>query len=247
MSRPCIVCSHPSRQAIDALIDTGASDYEIGRRFSIERVSVGRHRREHVIKPAQDRLAILAKGTAERRERQELAAAAASDTPSIEALIEATLGLRRQMEKLTSIEQRLERMATLAEGAGSSAGVAALAAQQFRGIETGARLAGIGGYAPPRSPVQVPEGKRWTIQMVFPNAGKVEEIRLSEAPDRPAAEQPMARPVGTRSPLEIDVPQAPPEIDAASLRSCGAITPEVDEKLIERLVYRQVPDEQAEE
>jgi hypothetical protein len=183
MPRPCIVCCRTDRSSIDALIATGASDYEVGRQFSIERVSVGRHRRQHVIKPAQDRLALLAKDSAARRERQELAAAVASDSPSTQALIEATLGLRAQMAKLTSIEQRLERMATLAEGAGSSGGVAQLAAQQFRGIETGAKLAGVGGFAPAPQTVGQPSATPvFSIQMVFRNANRVEEINVMEHP-----------------------------------------------------------------
>src|SRR5215469_16945036 len=109
MSRACLVCSRPDRQAIEALIGAGASDYEVGRRFGIERVSVGRHRRRHLIKPAQDRLALLAKDRDARLERARLADAVAADSPSTAALIEATLGLRAQMAKLTSIEQRLER------------------------------------------------------------------------------------------------------------------------------------------
>jgi hypothetical protein len=179
MPRPCIVCSRTDRRSIDALIATGASDYEVGRQFGIERVSVGRHRRQHVIKPAQDRLAILAKDADARRERQELAAAAASDTPSTQALVEATLGLRRQVEKLSAVEERLERMATLAEGAGSSVGVAQLAAQQFRGIETGARLASTGGYAPPRSAGATGEARTFSIVIQFGNAPS-ETINLIE-------------------------------------------------------------------
>jgi hypothetical protein len=178
MPRPCIVCSRTDRSSIDALIATGASDYEVGRQSGIERVSVGRHRRQHIIKPAQDRLALLAKDADARRERQELAAAAASDTPSAQALIEATLGLRAQMAKLTSIEQRLERMATLAEGAGSPAGVAQLAAQQFRGIETGAKLAGIGGFAPAAQTVSQPAAPVFSITMVFPSVGREETISM---------------------------------------------------------------------
>jgi hypothetical protein len=181
MPRPCIVCSRTDRRSIDALIITGASDYAVARQFGIERVSVGRHRRQHIIKPAQDRLAILAKDADARRERQELSVAAASDTPSTQALVEATLGLRAQMAKLTSIEQRLERMATLAEGAGSSTGVAQLAAQQFRGVETGARLAGIGGFAPSAQTASRPSVVPvFSITMVFPSVGRQETISLIE-------------------------------------------------------------------
>jgi hypothetical protein len=191
MPRPCIVCSRADRQAIDALIGTGASDYEVARQFSIERVSVGRHRREHVIKPAQDRLAILTKDADARRERQELAVAAGSDTPSTQALVEATLGLRRQVEKLSVVEERLERMATLAEGVGSSGGVAQLSAQQFRGIETGARLAGLTGFTPPAQTIGKPGTPRvFSVNIVFSN-GRREEINViktGSASDAPAGD-----------------------------------------------------------
>jgi hypothetical protein len=179
---PCLVCCHPKRQAIDALIATGASDYEVGRQFGIERVSVGRHRRQHIIKPAQDRLAILAKDADARRERQELATAAASDTPSTQALVEATLGLRRQMAKLDAIEQRLERMAQASEQAGSPVGVSQLSSQQLRAIETGAKLGGIGGFKPPSIVSPMAERATVSIEIIFPNSGKREEIALADRP-----------------------------------------------------------------
>jgi hypothetical protein len=56
MPRPCVVCIHSDKQAIEPLIAAGASDYEIGRQFNTERVSVGRHWRRHVIQPIRDRL-----------------------------------------------------------------------------------------------------------------------------------------------------------------------------------------------
>jgi hypothetical protein len=205
MPRPCVVCSRADRQEIDALIGTGASDYEVARQFGIERVSVGRHRRQHVIKPAQDRLAIIAKDAAARRERQELAAAAASDTPSTQALVEATLGLRAQMAKLTSIEQRLERMATLAEGAGSPTGVAQLAAQQFRGIETGARLAGISGFVPPAQAAEAVATPRFAVNIVFSNAGTTESITIgAHPPGNSTHDSATSEPI--RSGMALDIP-----------------------------------------
>jgi hypothetical protein len=86
MPRPCLVCTHPRRQDIEALITSGASDYEVGRQFNLERVSVGRHRRRHLIKPAQDWLAILARDREAHREREQLAVAAAANSPSLDDL-----------------------------------------------------------------------------------------------------------------------------------------------------------------
>jgi hypothetical protein len=37
MPRPCVVCIHSDKQAIEPLIAAGASDHEIGRQFNIER------------------------------------------------------------------------------------------------------------------------------------------------------------------------------------------------------------------
>jgi hypothetical protein len=69
MPRPSVVCTHADRQSIEELIAAGASDYAVGRQFHIERVSVGRYTRRHVIQPMQDRLAILAKD-ADARDRR---------------------------------------------------------------------------------------------------------------------------------------------------------------------------------
>lgn len=186
MGTTCKLCCL-EQPVVEAAFASGVSDRAIARRFNVSAMSVGRHRKLHLLKVAQDRVTLLAKDSAARQQRQELAAAAASDTPSTQALIEATLGLRRQMEKLTSIEERLERMATFAEGAGSPTGVAALAAQQFRGIETGARLAGIGGFAPAAQAGAPPRaGPVFSITMVFPSAGRQETISVVES--RPAIE-----------------------------------------------------------
>jgi hypothetical protein len=75
------------------------------------------------------------------------------------------------------IEARLERMANDAEEAKSSAGVAQLSAQQFRGIETGARLAGISSFTPTRMGAD-PAGETmaFAVNIVFASAGKVESI-----------------------------------------------------------------------
>jgi hypothetical protein len=51
----------------------------------------------HLLLVAQGRVSLLAKDSVAREQRQELAAAAAADTPSTQALVEAAVGLRRQM------------------------------------------------------------------------------------------------------------------------------------------------------
>jgi hypothetical protein len=165
-----LVCSHTNRQAIEGMLSDGLPDPEVARRFGIERVSIGRHRRHHLLPVVRDRAALLAKDAPARVEREQLAAAAASDTPPVQALVEATLGMRRQMEKLDAIEQRLERMAAAAETASSSAGVAQLSAQQLRSVEVGSRLAGTGGYKSPSVVSPMAEKATVSIEFVFQNA-----------------------------------------------------------------------------
>jgi predicted transcriptional regulator len=136
------------------LLAEGATDQTVAARLGVNRMAVSRHRHNHVIKPAQDRLAIVSKGAVPRHERRQLAAAAASDAPSPKDYAEAFFGLKAQAEKLSRIEERLERMAALAEGGKSANAVAQLAAQQLRGVEVGARLVGTGGYAPGKDPAE---------------------------------------------------------------------------------------------
>jgi len=111
-------------------------------------MAVFRHRRAHVLTPAQHRSAVIQKDREARQKRQERATAASSNAPDTQTLVESVLGLRAQTEKLAAIEQRLERMSALAEAGASAQGVAQLTAQSLRSIEVGSRLAGVGGYAP---------------------------------------------------------------------------------------------------
>ena len=170
MSRPCTICTRPDRQAIDALIGSGVSDYEVGRQFGIERTSVGRHRRQHIIRPAQHRLAVVAKDRDAKRERKELAAAAASDAPSTAELVEATIGLRKQVEELSDVGAQLKRMAQKAEDAGLVVGVTQVAAQRLRSVEVGSRLAGIGGFAPGRAADQTAQREPFQVNIIFSDA-----------------------------------------------------------------------------
>jgi hypothetical protein len=149
MPRSCEICRDPAKfaKAADMLAE-GASDAAISAALQVGRMSVNRHKIGHIMKPAQDRLAIISKGAGVREERQQLAQAAAADAPSPQQFADAVLGLRAQAEKLERIENRLERMAVAAETGGSANAVSQLSAQQIRSVEVGARLAGVGGYAP---------------------------------------------------------------------------------------------------
>jgi hypothetical protein len=146
----CKLCSLDPRTVEEAFA-SGANDRAIARQFNISAMSVGRHRRLHLLRVAQDRVTLLTKDREARAERQAIAAAAASDAPPPSAVIEAMLGLQAQAKKLDSIEQRLERMAVMSEQEKSASSVAQLSAQQLRSVEVGARLGQVGGYAAPRN------------------------------------------------------------------------------------------------
>jgi hypothetical protein len=134
---------------------------------------------EHLIKPLQNRLAIIDKERGTRQERQEreaIAQAAASDEPPVAALVEAALGTRALLKKLGSIEERLERMGSHAEAQGSPTGVAAIAGQQIRGLEFGAKLGGHPNFLPPRTIAQSGEAAQFAVNIIFNDTGKVESI-----------------------------------------------------------------------
>lgn len=143
-------------------------------------MAVSRHRRLHILKAAKDRLEIVAKGSAARDDRAQLAAAVSSDAPTPAQFVEAFFGLKAQAEKLQRIESRLERMAALAEDNQSPNGVAQVAAQQLRGVEVGAKVAGVGGYAPVRAADQAAAGVPFQINIIF--SGSRETISLAAMP-----------------------------------------------------------------
>jgi hypothetical protein len=109
--------------------------------------------------------------------------------------VAASLGLTAQIAKLERIESRLERMAVAAEAGGSPNGVAVLSAQALRGIETGAKLAGLPGFAPIKTS-EVAAGVPFSVTIQFSGGETV-----SISPARGAA--------------------APPTIDADELGEAG--------------------------
>lgn len=149
MPRSCSICSDPKRaRRVAEMVAEGATDAAIAAAVGASRPAVNRHRRDHIVKPARDALAIAAKGAASRQERQQLAQGAVADTPPPAAIARAMLSLDALADRLASIEQRLERAAGKAEAAGSMTALAGLAGQQIRAVEATARLGGVGGYAP---------------------------------------------------------------------------------------------------
>jgi hypothetical protein len=183
MPRPCVICCHQKRQQIDALIATGVSDREVTRQFGIANVSVWRHRTNHIIKPAQHRLAIINKGAPERREREALAREAAADVPSAQAYIEANFGQLRQAEKLVNHEAYIERGSALAEATGSPNAMVPWAREKLRGFDAGNHFAGHPGYGPPQMQAQGADaGGRFSVQIVFAGSGRTESFTTSVHP-----------------------------------------------------------------
>jgi hypothetical protein len=208
MPRPCLICSSKARLKKAAeLIAAGCPDQAIANALNrlghrtrargaaeqtprpttslpMSYMAVSRHRRLHVLKVAQDQIALVGKGRAARLHRERLAAAGASDAPTPAQFVEAFFGLRAQAEKLTRIEDRLERVAVLAEESASPNAVAQVAAQQLRSVEVGAKVAGVGGYAPARAADQPAAGAKFSVTIQFSN-GTVERITPIDEPARP--------------------------------------------------------------
>lgn len=163
---------------IEKSIYEGTSDREIARLFGIIHVSVGRHRRDHILKVAQDKLAIVAKGARERKAREETAAAAASDAPSAEAFLQAHFGAMAQGEELLDVRQQLRRAGAQAELMSPTA-VPPIAAQRHRNIELGGKLTEHPGFVPARLQIQPGHtGNRCNISIFL--GGK--EVDLSMTP-----------------------------------------------------------------
>jgi hypothetical protein len=179
MSNPCRICcdSKWSEQA-GQWAREGVSDREVARKLGIDKSIVSRHRTRHVLAPMQHQLAIADKGATPRRHREDLAAAASADAPTPAEFVEAFFGLKAQAEKLQRIEDRLERMAALAEGNQSPNGVAQLAAQQLRSVEVGAKVAGVGGYGAQRGTEPV-GGQTFSINILFSSG---EQVSITPAP-----------------------------------------------------------------
>jgi hypothetical protein len=178
MAQLCKICVNGAREAIDQLICSGVSDAQIGRRFGLLRVCVLRHRKNHLIPANQHRTAILEKERKAREERQQLAAAAAADTPSIEVLIEQNLSMRAQIASLSEVKADLRHGATIAREAGSPAAIAQVAGQQLRHVEVSSRLGGTGGYRQTGTEGGGGPGNRWSIQFHFASSGRTESINI---------------------------------------------------------------------
>jgi hypothetical protein len=167
--RPCSICKSAANIRVAAeMIAAGASDQAIADRLGVGRTSVLRHRHAHVVAPAKALAEAAGKGRDAIEQRaQVLAAAEAGDPSAFVALAGIVADLRR-------VHERLERTAAAAEQDNQRLAVASLSAQQLRASEVRAKIGGVGGYAPPKSPAQG-EGAQFVLNINFGD-GRREQI-----------------------------------------------------------------------
>jgi hypothetical protein len=200
MPRPCKLCTHPDQEAVRLALANGTTDRAIGVQFNISHVSVGRHRREHVVRPMQAAAAALDRGRGIRDQREQLVKQAEAGDAS------AYLALSSIIADLRKVHERLERQADAAEQDNQRLAVASLSAQQLRAAEVRAKIGGVGGYAAQKANGPG-DGVPFTINFVF-SGGASQQFTLDGAAEvKPATER------GARSgimiiPSEEDLPDA---------------------------------------
>jgi hypothetical protein len=140
--RPCSICSNTDKvRSAAELIAAGATDQAIADRLGVGRMSVSRHRREHVVAPAKALVEAAGKGREVAEQRAQVLAAAEAGDPS------AFVALAGIVADLRKVHERLERTADAAEQDNQRLAVASLSAQQLRATEVRAKMGGVGGYA----------------------------------------------------------------------------------------------------
>jgi len=140
--RPCTICVDTSKTRLAAeLIASGASDQVVADRLGVGRMSVVRHRKNHLEAPAKALLAAVNKGHDAREQRAEMLAAAEAGDPT------AFVALAAIVADLRKVHERLERTADAAEQDNQRLAVASISAQQLRAAEVRAKIGGVGGYA----------------------------------------------------------------------------------------------------
>jgi hypothetical protein len=126
MTGPCKLCTYVDQAMVRAAFTNSGNDPEIGRQFGISHVSVGRHRREHLVKPMQAAATALDRGRAIRQQREEQQAAVERGD------LLAIFKLDAIASDISRIAQRLDSSATRAAAAGQHGGHAALAGLLLR-------------------------------------------------------------------------------------------------------------------
>lgn len=134
--RICKLCAHPDQKALRDALAAGTSDREIGRQFDVSHVSVGRHRRDHVLLPMKAAIGALDKGRTVRVQRDELVHQAQEGDPTAIFKLDSIAG------DLARIAARLDAAADLAAQGEQHTAHAALAGQLLRQVEMRARFGG---------------------------------------------------------------------------------------------------------
>ena len=180
--RPCQICASAANLKLAAdMIASGASDQSVARKIGgINRMTVSRHRHNHIEAPAKAIVEAAGKGLAVKQEREKtLAAVAAGDE------VATFVGLAAIVTDLKGVRDRLERSATAAEEAGMHPVIAQIASQQHKSAEIRGKLGAVGGFAPPKAgAINLPV---FTLNLML-SGGRTERIAVSPIIDGQAGE-----------------------------------------------------------
>ena len=179
--RPCLICSDSEKTRIASeMIAGGATDGAIAARLGrgLHRMSVSRHRRNHVVAPAKALAAVAGKGQDAIEQRAQVLAAAEAGDPS------AFVALAGIVADLRKVHERLEATADAAARDNQRVAVASLSAQQLRAAEVRAKIGGVGGYGASKAAGQ--GNMPFSVTINLPNR----QVSISLAPETPAADTP---------------------------------------------------------
>lgn len=175
--RLCQICASVANLKLAAeMITAGASDQAVASKIGgINRMTVSRHRRNHIEAPAKALVEAANKGRSVVEDREQtLAAVAAGDE------VAAFVGLAGIVSDLKGVRDRLERSAEAAEQAGQHPVIAQLASQQHKSAEIRGKLGAVGGFAPPKAgAVNLPV---FALNFHF-SGGRTEQIAVCATPD----------------------------------------------------------------
>jgi hypothetical protein len=175
---------------VAAAFASGATDREIGRRFGLSHVSAGRHRREHLVRPLQAAAVALDRGRAVREGREDLLERVLQGDPT------AIFKSDSIAADIVRIASRLDMSADQAASGRQHTAHAALAAQLLRQAEIRAKIGAVGGFAPSRAPADGAAREKFTVNIVFANAGRTETIATAENYEPSEVAQELGEPEG---------------------------------------------------
>jgi hypothetical protein len=142
--RSCEVCKNrETLETVNRMLAEGATLSSIKARTGIGLMSLSRHKKNHVIAPAQALAAAVAKGkdVAEQR-KATLEAAERGDE------VAAFLGLEEITRDTRKTSKRLSRAAKATEAAGQFTAMTGVVAQQHKNLELRGKLGGHAGFVP---------------------------------------------------------------------------------------------------